>query len=1025
MNARVSGTFAGQGELFGFVKGDTRPHDPRYSGDGVRAGQGRDATSTPERLPGGLIDRSRSLEFAFDGRSYRGHPGDTLASALLANGVRLMGRSFKYHRPRGVLTAGSEEPNALVELRSGARQEPNSRATVVELFHGLEACSQNRWPSLAFDVMGINDLLSPFLTAGFYYKTFMWPAAFWETLYEPVIRRAAGLGSLSRAEDPDCYDKGFLHADLLVIGSGPAGLMAARTAGRAGARVILMDEDFVLGGRLNAETLSVGGQMGSAWAQSVVAELSALPNVRLMTRTTVFGVFDHGIYGAVERVADHLPAPEAGKPRQILWRVYARQAILAAGAVERPIAFRNNDRPGIMLAGAVRTYANRWGVAAGRRVALFVNNDDGLRTARDLDAAGVDVAAVIDARAEGDRLPGIRHIKGAVVTDAAGRLGLRGVTFRDGRGREDRIACDCLAVSSGWNPAVALTSHQSARPVWDESIAAFVPSPNGPKGLKVAGAAAGVMSTHGALATGAARANDVLEELGLPTQKPELPEAEDAPVRLSPLWHVSGAGRAWVDLQNDVTVKDVRLAHQENFRSVEHLKRYTTLGMATDQGKTSNMLGLAVMAELTGKSIPETGTTMFRPPYTPVAMGALAGRSRGEDFKPRRLTPSHRWAAEQGAIFVEAGLWMRAQWFPRPGETTWRQSVDREVLGTRKGVGICDVTTLGKIDIQGTDAGVFLDRVYANTFSTLPVGKVRYGIMLREDGIVIDDGTTARLGEHEYIMTTTTANAVPVFRHLEFCRQCLWPDLDIQLISTTEAWAQFSVAGPNARRLLQRIVDQDISDAAFPYMACANVTVCGGLRGRLFRISFSGELAYEVAVPARYGDALVREMMAQGQDLGVMPYGTEALGVLRVEKGHIAGNELNGQTTALNLGLGKMVSKKKDAIGMVLSQREELARADGLRLVGIRPVDPKAVLEAGSHLIAAGRDPVAANDDGWLTSVVHSPHLGHQIALAYLRNGASRLGERLRAVNLLAKTEVEVEIVSPHFVDPEGERLRV
>ena len=982
------------------------------------------ASSQPLRLGGGGIDRSRTLGFTFDGRRYAGHPGDTLASALLASGVKLMGRSFKYHRPRGLLASGSEEPNALVELRSGARQEPNTRATMAELFEGLEARSQNRWPSLAFDVQGVNDLLAPFLTAGFYYKTFMWPAAFWEKLYEPLIRRAAGLGSLSREPDPDLYDKGFLHGDLLVIGAGPAGLMAALTAGRAGARVILADEDFLLGGRLNAETLEVGGQPGAAWAADVVAELASLPNIRLMPRTTVMGVFDHGIFGAVERLTDHLPAAPAGKPRQVLWRITARRAVLAAGAIERPIAFRDNDRPGVMLAGAVRAYLNRWGVAAGRRVALFVNNDDGLRTARDLDARGVDVVAVIDAREEGERLPGIRHLKGAVVTGASGRLALTGITVRDARGREERVACDVLGVSGGWNPTLALTSHHSARPVWDEGIAAFLPSPDGPAGLLVAGAAAGVLSTHGALATGAARAAEALSDLGIAAAAPDLPRAEDAPVSLRPLWHVSGDGRAWVDLQNDVTVKDIRLAHQENFRSVEHLKRYTTLGMATDQGKTSNVLGLAVMAELTGRSIPETGTTVFRPPYTPVAMGVLAGRSRGEEFKPRRLTPSHRWASEQGAVFVEVGMWLRAQWFPRPGETTWRESVDREVLATRKGVGVCDVTTLGKIDVQGTDAGAFLDRVYANTFSTLPVGKVRYGLMLREDGIVMDDGTTARMGENEYVMTTTTANAVPVFRHLEFCRQCLWPDLDVQLVSTTEAWAQFSVAGPNARRLLERVVDQDISDVAFPYMACGGVTVCGGLRARLFRISFSGELAYEIAVPTRYGDALIRELMAQGADLGVTPYGTEALGVLRVEKGHVAGNELNGQTTALNMGLGKMVSKKKDAIGIPLSRREGLAREDGLRLVGVRPVDPAAPLRAGSHFIAMGREPVAANDEGWLTSVVHSPHLGHQIALGYLRNGAARLGERMRAVNLVGKAETEVEIVSPHFIDPEGERLR-
>jgi methylglutamate dehydrogenase subunit C len=964
--------------------------------------------SQSHRIDGGQIDRSKTLRFTFDGLPYTGHPGDTLASALLANGVRLMGRSFKYHRPRGALSAGSEEPNALVELRSGGRQEPNTRATVAELFEGLEANSQNRWPSLRFDALAINDRLNAFFAAGFYYKTFMWPKSFWEKLYEPIIRRAAGLGSVSREEDPDSYDKGFLHCDLLVIGAGPAGLMAALTAGRAGKRVILADEDFRFGGRLNAETYAVGQASGADWASATVAELSAMPNVRMMARTTVLGAFDHGIYSAVERVSDHLAMPAPGKPRQVLWRIYSGRAILCGGATERPIAFENNDRPGIMLAGALRAYANRWGVKAGERVAVFTNNDDGLRTAADLTAKGVKVVAVIDSR------------KGDEVIDTSGRLGLKSITVRDRDGEARTISVDALGVSGGWNPNVNIHSHHRSRPVWDAAIAAFVPGADGPPGLLVAGAAAGVLSTHGALRTGR---NAAIAALGL-TGGADLPEAEDAPISITPLWHVAhGKGRAWIDQQNDVTVKDIKLAEQENFTSVEHMKRYTTLGMATDQGKTGNVIGLAIMAELTGRSIPETGTTIYRPPYTPVALGALAGRSRGKEFKPYRLTPSHHWAAEQGATFVEVGNWLRTQWVPKASETEWRQSVDREVLATRKSVGICDVTTLGKIDIQGTDAGAFLDKVYANTFSTLPVGKCRYGLMLREDGIVFDDGTTARMATHEYVMTTTTANAVTVFRHLEFCRQCLWPDMDVQLISTTEAWAQFSVAGPNARKLLQKVVDQDISDAAFPYMGAGNITV-GGLRARLFRISFSGELAYEIAVPTRYGDALLRRLMADGAEFDAIVYGTEALGVMRIEKGHVAGGELNGQSTALNMGLGKMVSKKKDSIGMVLSQRDGLIDPNGYRLVGVRPVDPKAKLTAGSHFLEIGAAPVAANDGGWLSSKVYSPHVGSDIALGYLKGGDQKIGTRMRAVNLVGGTETLVDIVSPHFVDPEGERLR-
>ncbi|MGB3279843.1 MAG: FAD-dependent oxidoreductase, partial [Pseudorhodobacter sp.] len=765
------------------------------------------------------------------------------------------------------ISAGSEEPNAIVELRSGARQEPNTRATTAELFDGLEAKSQNRWPSLAFDAMAINDRLSPFFAAGFYYKTFMWPKAFWEKLYEPIIRRAAGLGSLSMETDPDVYDKGFLHCDLLIIGAGPAGLAAALTAGRAGADVILADEDFLMGGRLNAETFGLGDASGADWAAATVAELASLPNVRLMPRSTVLGAFDHGIFGVLERVSDHLSVPVAGKPRQTLWRIYTKRSLLCAGATERPIAFDNNDRPGIMLAGAMRAYANRWAATPDQKVAIFTNNDDGHRTAVDLLAKGVHVTAVIDSRPDAPRFADCELLAGAQVVNTMGRLGLRFVTARLADGTERPLEVGALGVSGGWNPNVHLTCHQRGRPAWNADLAAFVPGSDLPYGMSVAGAATGAFSTSAALTSGAKVAVSVLADLGLKAKAVKLPDAEDAPITLTPFWYVKGASRAWIDQQNDVTVKDVKLAHQEGYRSVEHLKRYTTLGMATDQGKTANMGGLAVMAEMTGKSIPETGTTIFRPPYTPVPIAAFAGRSAGKDFRPVRKTPSHKWAAEQGAVFVEVGMWLRAQWFPKAGETHWRQSVDREVLATRKSVGICDVTTLGKIDVQGTDAAEFLNRVYVNAFGKLAVGKVRYGLMLREDGMAMDDGTTARLAEDHFVMTTTTANAVGVYRHLEFCRQCLWPDMDVQLISTTEAWAQYSVAGPNARKLLQKIVDPafDISNEAFPYMGCGEVTVCGGLRARLFRISFSGELAYEIAVPTRYGDGLIRALVTAGE----------------------------------------------------------------------------------------------------------------------------------------------------------------
>ncbi|MFK7869373.1 MAG: sarcosine oxidase subunit alpha family protein [Roseobacter sp.] len=975
------------------------------------------------RLPCGQIDRTRTLTFNFDGRAYKGHPGDTLASALLANGVQLMGRSFKYHRPRGVLTAGSDEPNALVTLRAGGRQEPNTRATTAELYNGLWARSQNKVGSLNFDLMGVNDLLSDFFTAGFYYKTFMWPAAFWEKVYEPIIRQAAGLGALSGRADADVYDKGFLHCDLLIIGAGPAGLMAALTAGRAGADVILADEDFRMGGRLNSETHAIDDGPCADWAAAAVAELASLPNVRLMTRTTVIGAFDHGVYGALERISDHLYTPAKGQPRQVLWRIYTGKTLLCAGAAERHIAFENNDRPGIMLGSAMRSYVNRFGAAPARRVAVFVNSDEGHQTARDLHAQGIQIAAVLDVREDAPRSPDFEVLRGAQVANTRGRLGLKFVEATLPGGETRMIECAALAVSGGWNPNVHLTCHQRGRPQWREDIAAFMPGGALPMGMMVAGAALGEFSTAGALKSGAEAARTALELKG---RRAKLPAAEDAPVTLKPFWYVEGCKRGWLDFQNDVTVKDVKLAHQEGFRSVEHLKRYTTLGMATDQGKTSNIQGLAIMAEVAGKAIPEVGTTMFRPPYTPTAIGAFAGRAVGADFHPVRKTPSHKWAEEQGAVFVEVGNWLRAQWFPQAGENHWRESVDREVLATRKGVGVCDVTTLGKIDVQGADAAAFLNKVYCNGFAKLSVGRVRYGLMLREDGFAMDDGTAARLAEDHFVVTTTTANAVSVYRHMEFVRQCLVPDMDVQLISTTEAWAQFAVAGPKSRALLQKIVDPafDLSNDGFPFMACGNITVCGGLRARLFRISFSGELAYEIAVPTRYGDALMRRLMAEGAEFDVTPYGTEALGVMRIEKGHCTGNELAGQTTALNLGLGRMVSDKKDSIGAVLSRREVMSAPEGYRLVGLKPAAEDTALTPGSHLMAATGPVDAAHGLGYVTSACYSPNLEQHIALALVRQGDTRQGEILRLVSPVTKLETEVTVVSPHFLDPEGERLR-
>lgn len=985
----------------------------------------------PYRLAdGGLIDRRNRLSFAVDGTRSFGFSGDTLASAMLAIGQRVVGRSFKYHRPRGVLTAGSEEPNALVELRSGARREPNTRTTTVELYEGLEASTQNRWPSLKLDLFRINSLFAPVLGAGFYYKTFMWPAAFWEKLYEPLIRRAAGLGKVSGQPDPDHYEHAYAACDVLIVGAGPAGLAAAIVAARSGARVIVCDEDFVFGGRLLAENREINGQPASAWAKSAVCELRDHAEVRLMPRTTVFGAYDGGVFGALERVCDHLPAPVHHRPRQRLWRIEAKRSILAAGAIERSLVFGGNDRPGVMMAAAVRTYLNRFAVAAGRNVAVFTNNDDGWRTAQDLQARGVTIAAVVDTRdSVSDALTAkidARIVTSGVVTGTKGGRGIRSLTIRSAEG-EDTIQCDALAVSGGWNPNIGIAGHHGGSPVWRDDIAAFGPG-TPPKGMSTAGAANGTFSLGRCLAEGSREGRLAAEAAGFKSPHDIDYAADEEPFAIRPFWHVAGSTKkAFVDFQNDVTASDVALAEREGFRSVEHLKRYTTLGMATDQGRIANVNGLAMMAELTRQSIARTGTTRYRPPYAPVAIGAFAGHHRGKSFRPIRRTPSHGWAQAQDAIFVETGPWLRAQYFPRGGESDWLQSVTREVRTVRERVGFCDVSTLGKIELQGPDVGTFLDRLYINTFSTLPVGRARYGLMLREDGFAFDDGTVSRLGDERFFMTTTTANAGRVFQHMHFCLQVLWPELDVQFVSATDQWAQFSVAGPDARRVLQAIVDRkhDIGNEAFPYMAAAEVTVCGGVPARLYRISFSGELAYEIGVPARYGEDMARVLMEAGAPLGIAPYGTEALGVMRIEKGHVAGNEIDGRTTAQDLGLGRMMSTKKDYIGRVLAGRPALRDANRPAIAGFRPVDPSQRLHAGAHLLPPTATARAENDEGVLTSVAFSPGLNHWIGLGLLARAAERLGQRVRAVDPVRNAEVEVEICPPCFVDPQGERLRV
>lgn len=937
-------------------------------------------------VKGGSIDRTKPLSFRFDGREMTGFAGDSLASALLANGVRIVGRSFKYHRPRGIMTDGPDEPNALVTLRTGARAEPNAKAPVVELFEGLEATSQNCWPSPDFDLMAINRLFAPLFVAGFYYKTFMWPAAFWEKVYEPIIRRAAGLGKLSGAADPDSYDRSHGFADVLVVGAGMAGLLAARDAARDGQRVLLVEADHRLGGRL----LSENGT-DSAAALEIERELAANVQVTILTRTTLFGVYDGNSYGAVERVSDHLATAAPGQPRQRYWKIVAKNAVFATGATERPIAFGGNDRPGVMMASAVQTYVNRYGVAPGRKAAIFAVCDTGYAVAHALVAAGIDVTAIIDGR-RGEVMVDtpVRVIRGEVV--ATHGKSLNAIDIRHFDGTRERIRVDLLGVAGGWNPNIGFASHVGARPSWSDALQTFVPGAL-PDGMRFVGAAAGAV-------------------------------ADDAAERAAPPHIVAGGGKAFVDFQHDVTVDDVRMAEREGYRSVEHLKRYTTLGMATDQGKAGQVLGHAILAQLRDTHIAAVGTIAARPPHVPVAIGALAGLHVGEHLKPVRHTPTHEWASKAGASFVNAGLWKRAQWFTAPGDADWQASATREAKAVRRSVGICDVSTLGKIEIVGRDAGAFLDRLYTNMMSTVPVGKCRYGVMLREDGFVFDDGTVSRLAEDRYVLTTTTANAVAVMRHIEFAAQVLWPEMDVLPCSVTENWAQIAVAGPNSRALLQALLPSlDLSNAALPFMG-ALVDHWQGAPMRLFRLSFSGELAYEIAVPARLGERLMRELTVIGAAMGVVPYGLEALAILRIEKGHAAGGELNGQVTAHDLGLGRMLSSKKDFIGRVLAGREALTDPQRPALVGLKPVDTAARLTAGALLLAADAPLSPGMDAGHVTSVCVSGVLDQWIGLGLLSRGPERVGEIISAASPLRGTRIDVEVVSPVFFDPQGERLR-
>jgi heterotetrameric sarcosine oxidase alpha subunit len=996
--------------------------------------------SAPYRLPtGGAIDRSAAIAFSFDGKSYLGHTGDTLASALLANGEHLIGRSFKYHRPRGIYGCGPEEPNGLVTVDRKGMSEPNTLATTLELFEGLVSRSQNRWPSLAFDLMGINQWLSPLLPSGFYYKTFMWPGSFW-MFYERLIRRAAGMGEACRRGDSSRYETTHLFCDLLVVGAGPAGLAAALAAGRAGARVTVVESDPLLGGALWRDDEAIGEESADAWVGQVSAELTGMPNVRIMSRTTAFGYYDHNVIGAIERVTDHIASPAIWQARHRLHIIRAKRVVLATGAIERPLVFENNDRPGVMLAGAVRTYLKRFAVAPGKQVVVFTNNDDAYRTALRLHGANIAVNMIVDSRPTSDgalareaRRLGMECLTGCAVLRANGKSRVNGVEIvRIGASGEEitgkplRIDCDLLAVSGGWSPTIHLHSQSGGKAVFDETASAFVPG-RSKQAESSAGSSAGAMTLSACLNGGFAAGAAAATALGFDAAPvPYLSGSAAESVARTSFWVVAGAKRhAFVDIQTDVTTADVALAHREGYVSVEHLKRYTTLGMGTDQGKTSNVTGLALMAKLRGRSIDETGTTTFRPPYVPVAIGAFAGREMGAHYQPVRRTPMHDWHLECGAQMVETGLWMRPRCYPQAGETL-RQACAREAAHVRQAVGLIDVSTLGKIDVQGPDALEFLERVYANNLRSLGVGRVRYGLLLREDGIVFDDGTCTHLSERHYLMTTTTANAAKVLAHLELLLQAVWPQLRVHVTSVTEQWATMALAGPRSRWVLSRVIEGGMAAAAtdaLPHLGVLGIKVAG-VQCRVSRMSYSGELAYEIAAPADRALHVWRATLDAGRTDNIGTYGTEAANALRIEKGHVAGPELDGRTTADDLGLGGLMSTSKDFIGRRLSQRSGLHDPERPKFVGLMPLDSNGRLRAGAQIIetprAAGITPMV----GHVSSVAYSTVLGHDIALGFVRGGRDRIGQTVYAAFPLREEIAAVRIVDPVFCDKAGERFR-
>ncbi|HEU5468613.1 MAG TPA: sarcosine oxidase subunit alpha family protein [Steroidobacteraceae bacterium] len=978
---------------------------------------------------GGRVDRGHALRFRFDGRAYQGLAGDTLASALLANGVHLVARSFKYHRPRGIVTAGAEEPNALVTVRrDAARETPNLRATQVELYEGLVAESQNRWPSLEFDVGRASDFLSPFFPAGFYYKTFMWPRPAWSGLYEPLIRRAAGLGRAPMQPDPDRYVQRHAHCDVLVVGAGPAGLAAALAAAAGGARVIVCDEQPEPGGSLlDGCAASIDGEMADAWLAWSLAELAGNPRVRVLPRTMAFGYFPHNNLGLVERLTDHLADPAPGRARERLWQVRAREVVLATGAIEQPLVFPGNDRPGVMLAGAARSYLGRYGVRAGKRTVVVTATDGAYRAALQLAQDGVEIAAIADLRAaapqaaaDAARDAGMDVYEGASVRGTRGGRRVSGIDV-DGR----RIACDLVLMSGGWAPSVHLFSQSRGRLTWSDAARGFVPSQPAER-THCAGACRGAFGLAAALADGAAAGIAAARASGhpAPALRFEVSGGERGPDAAGIAARPSYARgpKAFVDFQNDVTARDLALATQEGFLSIEHVKRYTTAGMATDQGKTSSLNTLGIVASRLGKTVPEVGHTTFRMPYTPVSFGSLAGLARGDLFDPVRTTPMHECAVRRGAVFEDVGQWKRARYFPRAGEDM-HAAVARECRAVRSAAGVFDASTLGKIAVVGPGAAEFLNRLYVNDIASLAPGRCRYGILLRDDGFVYDDGVIARLAPDHFHVTTTTGGAARVLAMMEDYRQTEWTDLEVWLTSVTEQWAVIALQGPLARQVLTPLVQGiDLLPSALPHMAVAEGRVAGA-PAKLFRVSFTGELGYEINVPADHGRSVWEAVCEAGAAAGIAPYGTETTHVLRAEKGYIiVGQDTDGTATLLDAGLGWAVGRKKpDFVGKRSLERASMQSPARKQLVGLRTKDPSVVLEEGAQIVETAGQRAPMKVIGHVTSAYASAALGHSIALAMVSGGRAREGAALYVP--VAGGEIAVTVTKPVFYDPEGARL--